>query len=133
MTTFQLLVKCYVHTDDFIQMQHFYRMTPTIDSISVDHEKVVQSLQKRVKAGKGYGPGCIHVNSTDLSIIGNSASAGLSVIIQNSISHNKYPSQWKTSRVQSVFKKGSTLLPENYRPISLLSIPSIIYEDLICN
>ena len=111
-------------------MHHFYRITPTIDSISINPEKVVQSLQKRVKAGKGYGPDCI--NSTDLSIIGNSASTGLSVIIQNSISQNKYPSQWKTSRVRSVFKKGSKLLPENYRPISLLSIPSKIYEDLIC-
>ena len=65
----------------FTQMQHFYRITPTIDSISIDPEKVVQSLQKRVKAGKGYDPDCI--NSTDLSIIGNSASTGLSVIIQN--------------------------------------------------
>ena len=58
-----MLVKNVVHTDDFIQMQHFYRITPTIDSISADPAKVVQSLHKRVKAGKGYGPDCI--NSTD--------------------------------------------------------------------
>ena len=96
-TVGEMLVKNIVHTDDFTQMQHFNRITSTIDSISIDPEKVVQSLQKRVKAGKGFGPGCI--NSTDLSIIGNSPSTGLSVIIQNSISHNKYPSQWKTSRV----------------------------------
>ena len=126
----EMLVKNIVRTDDFTQMEHFYRITPKIDSISVDPEKVVQSLQERVKAAKGCGPDCI--NSTDLSIIGNSASTGLSVIIQNSISHNKYPSQWKTSRVRSVFKKGSKLLPENYRPIALLSIPSKIYEDFIC-
>ena len=63
-TVCEMLVKNIVHTDDFIQMQHFYRITPTIDPISVDPEKVVQSLQKRVKAGKGYGPD--RINSTDL-------------------------------------------------------------------
>ena len=130
-TVGEMLVQNIVHTDDFIQMQQFDRITPTIDSISVDPEKVAQSLQKRVKAGKGHGPDCI--NSTDLSITGNSASQGPSVIIQNSVSHNKYPSQWKTSRVRSVSKKGSKLLPENYRPISLLSIPSKIYGELICS
>ena len=35
-TVGEMLVKNIVHTDDFIQMQHFYRITPTIDSISVD-------------------------------------------------------------------------------------------------
>ena len=51
-TVGEMLVKNIVHTDDFTQMQHFYRITPTIDSISIDPEKVVQSFQKRVKAGK---------------------------------------------------------------------------------
>ena len=97
----EMLVKNIVQPDDFIQMQHFYRITPMINSISVDPEKVAQSPQKRIKAGKGYDPDCI--DSTDLSIIGNSASAGLSVINQNSISQNKYPSQWTTSRIRSVF------------------------------
>ena len=32
-TVGKMPVKNIVHTDDFIQMQHFYRITPTVDSI----------------------------------------------------------------------------------------------------
>ena len=43
----EMLVKNIVQPDDFIQMQHFYRITPMISSISVDPEKVTQSPPRK--------------------------------------------------------------------------------------
>ena len=43
----------------------------------------------------------------------------------------EYPTQWKISKVKSAPKKGSNLERGNRRPLSLLSIPSKIYEGVI--
>ena len=38
----------------------------------------------------------------------------------------------KIAKVVSIFKKGSTFLPTNYRPISILSCFNKLFEKLIC-
>ncbi|XP_069980217.1 uncharacterized protein [Penaeus vannamei] len=45
----------------------------------------------------------------------------------------KWPAIWKQARVVPVHKKKSQALPENYRPISLLSIIGKIYEKILVN
>ena len=45
----------------------------------------------------------------------------------------KFPQQWKESLVTPIFKKGNSLDPNNYRPISLLSIPGKLLEKVVCN
>ena len=42
-----------------------------------------------------------------------------------------YPSLLKISKVTPIFKKGSHLLPDNYRPISVLGHINKIYETLL--
>ena len=42
-----------------------------------------------------------------------------------------YPSQLKIAKVLALYKKNSSFLPENYRPISLLSCLDKIFEKLI--
>ena len=41
------------------------------------------------------------------------------------------PSSWKHATVVTLFKKGSTALPENYRPISLLSVTYKLFAALL--
>jgi len=41
------------------------------------------------------------------------------------------PSSWKHATVVTLFKKGNTTLPENYRPISLLSVTYKIFAALL--
>ena len=43
-----------------------------------------------------------------------------------------FPSQWKTAQVDYIHKKGSTQDCGNYRPISLLNIPSKLLESIAC-
>ena len=49
-----------------------------------------------------------------------------------SIDKAEYPCELKIARVIALFKKGDPSLPDNYRPISLLSCFNKIFERLIC-
>ena len=56
----------------------------------------------------------------------------LSVIFNRSFQEGTLPSDWKTSLVIPIFKKGSRYEPLNYRPISLTSVPSKQMERILC-
>ena len=57
----------------------------------------------------------------------------LAKIINRSFSEGVFPQQLKTARVVPIFKQGSKTDVGNYRPISLLSSFSKIYEKLMYN
>jgi hypothetical protein len=57
----------------------------------------------------------------------------LAHIFNLSTSTGIFPSKLKTSRTVPIFKAGSTLICDNYRPISLLSTLSKILEKIVCN
>ena len=41
------------------------------------------------------------------------------------------PEDWRLANVTPIFKKGSRTKPENYRPVSLTSIPCKIMESIV--
>lgn len=55
----------------------------------------------------------------------------LTRLFQISYDSGIFPSCWKTARVQPIPKKGSKTLPNNYRPVSLLSIVSKVMEKYL--
>jgi hypothetical protein len=57
----------------------------------------------------------------------------LSHIFNLSTSTGIFPSMLKTSRTVPIFKAGSPLLCDNYRPISLLSTLSKLLEKIVCS
>ena len=57
--------------------------------------------------------------------------SGLYNVIKRSIQQGKFPTQWKVGKVSCLHKKGSKQDPNNYRPITLLSIPSKVLEKMI--
>ena len=52
-------------------------------------------------------------------------------IFQRSLDTAVLPSDRRTANVSAIFKKGDKHLPENYRPISLTSVPCKILEHVI--
>ena len=54
-------------------------------------------------------------------------------IVNASIVSGVVPSAWKTACVVPIFKSGDRSLPDNFRPISLLSVLSKITEKLVCS
>ena len=68
----------------------------------------------------------------DLKTAGESILIGMKMIIEKSFKECEFPSSWKIAKVKSAFKKGPKVEKEKYRPLSLLSIPSMIHEGQIC-
>ena len=84
----------------------------------------------RSKPGKGSRHN--NISSKDFHPVGDNASKGPNIVIRNSVEKAQHPSQWQVSKVRAAPKKRDKLERGNYRPISLLSIPSKIYDNLIC-
>jgi hypothetical protein len=59
-------------------------------------------------------------------------SVPLAHIFNLSLANGTFPSKLKTSRTVPIFKAGSPLLCDNYRPISLLSTLSKLLEKIVC-
>ena len=55
----------------------------------------------------------------------------LALIMSASFCNSLVPQAWKRASITPIFKKGDKLNPLNYRPISLLSVPSKIMEAII--
>lgn len=92
-------------------------------------ELVKNKLIKAVNPTKATGPD--QVSPRVLSMIGDPVIHSLLPIFRKSICDASFPSSWKLSRVNPIFKKGSPTEVNNYRPISLLSIPGKILEDVV--
>ena len=61
----------------------------------------------------------------------NALLLSLKLIFQKSVEEGKIPEIWKTAHVSTIFKSGSKSKPENYRSISLTSVPGKLLERLI--
>ena len=55
----------------------------------------------------------------------------LTRIFSISISSGKFPDLWKSARVVPIFKSGNKQDIENYRPISIISVLSKIFENIV--
>ena len=55
----------------------------------------------------------------------------ITMLINLSISKSTFPDQCKIAKLKPLFKKVSSLEPNNYRPISLLPLISKLFEKVI--
>ena len=89
----------------------------------------VSSIIQSLKKGKATGPNSIPVKL--LKILDSHISVQLSLIINESFQQGVFPDKLKTAMVIPIHKKGDSSKNTNYRPISLLSIFSKIFEKLM--
>ncbi len=110
-----------------------YKSKPVRSELStteITEEKIAKAIDK-LKSSKSQGPDNIHpklLKETKSVII-----KPLKIIYKKSISEQKIPESWKQAHVHvtPLFKKGSRQKTENYRPISLTSVPGKMLERLI--
>ena len=57
----------------------------------------------------------------------------LTIIFNQSLKTGIFPVDWALARVSPIFKSGVKSEIGNYRPISVLSTVSKIFEKVICN
>ncbi len=102
-------------------LESFFISPCTSDEVST----VIQSL----KNGKSCGPNSIPIKL--MKILDSHVSVHLATLINESFETGIFPDKLKIAKVIPVFKKGLTTKKSNYRPISLLSIFSKIFEKIM--
>lgn len=103
--------------------------TPPIPTIQIS-EAGVTKLLRDLKPNKAPGPDGIP--NTVLKTCAENIAPSLSLIYQRSVDTGKLPNDWLTANVSAAYKKGDRHLAENYRPISLTSVPCKLLEHIIC-
>ena len=91
-------------------------------------EKEIIDIISILDSNKATGPDKI-INNMILSIK-NEIAKPLCSLFNKSLRLKKYPRSWKIAHVIPLFKNGDKSLPSNYRPVSLLSCVSKIFEKL---
>lgn len=96
----------------------------------VTHEEI-SSIIKSLKNKKSTGFDGVPVKV--LKAVSDEIKHPLQTLANKTISSGVFPSILKIARVVPVFKKGDPLCRENYRPISILSTFSKIFERVLYN
>ena len=86
-------------------------------------------LLYELKNGKAAGPDGIR--KEDLLVDPIMTARCLTFILNVSLSSSKLPDAWKLAHVNPLHKRGASDQPNNFRPISLTSIPCKLMEHII--
>ena len=106
-----------------IQVPNFeFRMVETRDL-----EQVINTLHSKTSTGVD------NINSIQIKFLKTELIQPLTLIANQIIKTGIFPSKLKVAKVLTIFKKGDKHQCENYRPISLLSSFSKIFEKILLN
>ena len=102
---------------------------PTLGKITTSEKEVLKILNS-LDANKSTGPDNIPAKLLKLTAI--LIAAPLSKLFNKSLAMGIYPSKFKEANIKAIFKnKGSPSELTNYRPISLLSSLSKVFEKIV--
>lgn len=87
--------------------------------------------EKIMQLKPGSAPGPDGITTRILQDYVKPLSIPLTQLFNLSMRSGGVPEMWKHANVTPIFKKGSKSKPENYRPVSLTSIPCKIMESII--
>ena len=105
-----------------------YKTEARLSDINILESEVLDIL-KSLDTSKATGPDGI--SSKMLKECAHSIAPSLTILFRKSFNQSIIPSTWKEANVLPLHKKGNKSLFANYRPISLLSIVSKVYEKVI--
>ena len=91
--------------------------------------KGVEKLLSKLNVKKASGPD--NISCRILRELSTELTPVLSGIFTQSIESGEVPHDWTQALVTPIFKKSN--LTENYRPVSLTSVPCKILEHIICS
>ena len=98
-----------------------------MSSISFDCVNIATRLEN-LNANESEGPDGIHPVSSENSEI---LAYPLKLIFEKSFKLSTLPLYWRSGNITTIFKKGSKLDAENYRPVSLTCICCKVMESIV--
>jgi hypothetical protein len=101
----------------------------TIPSIKIKTEGV-EKLLRNINRSKASGPD--NIPNRILKQCAKQLAPSLAIIFQSSIDTGVLPKDWLNANISSIYKKGDKHSAENYRPVSLTSVPCKLLEHIIC-
>ena len=101
---------------------------PIMEDVKVSVVGVEKMLQQ-INPSKATGPD--NISPRVLKEAASEIAPVLTKLFQTSLDTGVIPSDWKRAYVTPIFKKGERYRAENYRPISLTSIPCKLLEHII--
>ena len=102
--------------------------TPILSHIDFDCMDIVK-IVKSLKPSYSLGPD--NINSILIKACLPDIAPLLSKLFSLSLAHSTYPDLWKTTFIKPLFKSGSRMDVNNYRPINITSILSRIMEKIV--
>lgn len=104
-----------------------YQDEPLLE-ISITEQEVADAL-KLLNPNKASGPD--EIPARLLKEAGNTIVTVLTKLFNLSLETATVPTEWKMANIVPIYKKGDKQIVSNYRPISLLSVVSKIFEKII--
>ena len=89
--------------EGFLDMTHLYKVSPTISQVPFDEDKLLKRLST-INPSKTSGPDSI--SSRGFHLLGETMMNGLYTVFKRSLKESTVPTQWKISRVHTIYKKG---------------------------
>ena len=104
----------------------------SIPELSLKPVTVCQVIKVIKDLNSSHAFGHEGIDSSSLKLVAESVAAPIASIINKSILEKKFPSRWKFGRLIPLYKGGKKdhLVPESYRPISMLSTISKVTEKV---
>ena len=99
-----------------------------LTSIVINATKISKAIDK-LKASKSQGPDQIHPKL--IKECKDSLLEPLEIIFRKSVETSQIPNIWTEGNITAIFKSGMKTKAENYRPISLTSVPGKLLEKLV--
>ena len=101
---------------------------PTMCNINISVEGIY-NLLLNINPHKACGPDQIH--GRVLKETADVIAPFLQTLFQSSLDSGVIPDDWRSANITPIFKQGDRQQPSNYRPISLTSIVSKLFEQII--
>ena len=118
-------------TDPLDRVRNLMEKKDCSFSLKAAHPDDIAKVIKSLKSSNSCG--LDNIGSYVLKLGCEELTPAITHIVNLSIGESSFPSLWKTSKVVPLFKKGDTVSPKNYRPVSLLPITSKILERVVYN
>ena len=106
------------------------KIVPSVNTIALSPLAIERKLAN-LKTNKATGPD--DISPKIFKEAGDALLTPLMFLYNMSLKDGYVFSQWKTARVNPVFKKDDETEIGNYRPLSLLSVPSKILETIVAD